>query len=133
MSGLSLAMDGSKIEVRKTVSSFLVKIGIFANLKGFEYILSSVDEVVENPYCLHAITKVLYPKIAQKYSTTVCGVERNIRNAIEIAYNKGKLFDVVNTYYGGNLSKYEKPTNGEFIAFLASVVVMGCWYLMVVR
>lgn len=111
-------------EVRKTVGRFLVRIGLFANLKGFDYILSAVDEVFDNPSCLHSITKLLYPKIAQKFNTTVCGVERNIRNAIEIAYNKGKLFEVANTFYGGNFSKYEKPTNGEFIAFIMSVLVI---------
>ena len=109
-----------KVEVVK----FLFKIGLFANLKGFDYILSAVGEVVEDPSCLHSVTKSLYPKIAKNFNTTVCGVERNIRNAIEVAYNKGKFFEVANTYYGGNFSKYEKPTNSEFIAFIMSIIFL---------
>ena len=107
-------------EVKKSVGKFLVRIGLFANLKGFNYILSAVDEVLANPTCLNSIMKELYPKIAQKFNVTTSGVERNIRNAIEVAYNKGKLFAVANTFYGANFAKYEKPTNGEFLAFIFS-------------
>lgn len=114
--GCNVASSGNKI-----VSTFLIKIGMFPNLKGFSYLISAVKEVVENPLIIHSITKALYPKVAEKYNTTVVSVERNIRNAIEIACNKGKFYTVANAYYNGNFTKYEKPTNGEFIAFLSSV------------
>ncbi|MBE5741717.1 MAG: hypothetical protein E7360_00140 [Clostridiales bacterium] len=105
----------------KVINNFFIKIGLYANLKGFNYLLSAVEEVLKLPESIHSLTKVLYPKIAEKYSTTVCGVEKNIRNAIETAYTKGKLQQVANTFYGANFGKYEKPTNGEFIAFLTNI------------
>jgi two-component system response regulator (stage 0 sporulation protein A) len=105
----------------KEITSFFVKIGLYANLKGFDYLICAVEEVLKYPELLHSMTKVLYPKVAERFSTTACGVERNIRNAIEIACNRGKLCSVANLYYGGNFAKYEKPTNGEFIAFLINI------------
>lgn len=105
----------------KEISSFFTKIGLYANLKGFDYLMCAVEEVLKRPECIHSVTKTLYPKIAERFSTTSCGVERNIRNAIDIACNRGKLCSVANLYYGGNFGKYEKPTNSEFIAFLLNI------------
>ncbi|MBR2336621.1 MAG: sporulation initiation factor Spo0A C-terminal domain-containing protein [Clostridia bacterium] len=109
----------------KNVGMFLTKIGLFSNLKGYSYLISAVQEVVNDPMMMHAITKRLYPKVAVKFNTTPVSVERNIRNAIEIACNKGKFYLVANAYYNANFTKYERPTNGEFIAFLTSVVFLG--------
>lgn len=106
----------------KQVGLFLTRVGMFPNLKGFAYLLSAVKEVLNDPFIIHSITKRLYPKVAEKFNTTPVSVERNIRNAIEIACNKGKLYLVANAYYNANFTKYEKPTNGEFIAFLVSTV-----------
>ena len=101
---------------------FLNRIGMFPNLKGYTYLLTAVNEIIKEPSLMYSITKVLYPKIASIFSTTPNGVERGIRNAIEVTCNKGKLYMVANTYYNGNFTKYEKPTNGEFIAFLVCLV-----------
>ncbi len=105
----------------KKIVIFLNKIGMFPNLKGYAYLLSAVKEIEKDPFVMHSITKGLYPRIAKAFSTTPNGVERSIRNAIEIACNKGKLCTVANACYNGNFSKYEKPTNGEFIAFLVCI------------
>ena len=106
----------------KQVGLFLTRVGMFPNLKGFAYLISAVKEVLNDPLIIHSITKRLYPKVAEVFNTTAISVERNIRNTIEVACNKGKMYLVANTYYNANFTKYEKPTNGEFIAFLASVV-----------
>ncbi|MBR2384238.1 MAG: sporulation initiation factor Spo0A C-terminal domain-containing protein [Clostridia bacterium] len=108
--------------VGKRVGLFLTRVGLFSNLKGYNYLVCAVREVVLEPLIIHSITKRLYPKIAEIFNTTSVSVERNIRNAIEIACNKGKLYTVANACYNANFTKYEKPTNGEFIAFLASVI-----------
>lgn len=110
--------DECVAQLCKSVGEFLNKIGMFSNLKGHTYLLSAIKELASEPMIMHAITKELYPRIAKNFCTTPVGVERGIRNAIEVTFNKGKLYSVANTYYNGNFSKYEKPTNGEFIAFL---------------
>ena len=120
-----MSFEGEKIEteeILKRVSVFLTRVGLFPNLKGYAYLVCAVKEVLSDPLIIHAITKRLYPKVAEIFNTTTVSVERNIRNAIEVACNKGKLYLVANAYYNANFTKYEKPTNGEFIAFLASAV-----------
>jgi two-component system response regulator (stage 0 sporulation protein A) len=106
----------------KRVGVFLTRVGMFPNLKGYAYLVCAVREVINEPLIIHAITKRLYPRVAEIFNTTAVSVERNIRNAIEVACNKGKLYLVANTYYNANFTKYEKPTNGEFIAFLTSIM-----------
>ena len=113
--------EGLTNEGVRAVRSFLFKIGLYSNLMGFDFLVCAVGEVLNNPRCLHYITKQLYPSVARKFATTPTSVERNIRNAIEAAYNRGKLREIANTYYGANFSKYEKPTNGEFISFIANI------------
>lgn len=105
-------------ELCKRADVFLNRIGMFSNLKGYTYLLSAIKELAKDPLIMHSITKELYPRVAKNFQATPIGVERSIRNAIETTCNKGKLYLVANTYYNGNFSKYEKPTNGEFIAFL---------------
>ncbi len=109
-------------KVYAIVNGFFTKIGLYPNLKGHDYLLYAVEEVFKNPNYLHSVTKNLYPTVAKRFETTACGVERNIRNAIEVVFNRGKLQSVANGYYGGNFDKYEKPTNSEFIGFLMSLV-----------
>ena len=113
------------VEGVRAVRGFFFKIGLYSNLMGFDYLICAVGEVFHNPRCLHSITKDLYPKIAKQFKTTATGVERNIRNAIETACNRGKLREIANTFYGANFSKYEKPTNGEFISFITNIARMG--------
>ena len=87
----------------RAVRSFLFKIGLYSNLMGFDYLVCAVGEVFKNPNCLHSITKQLYPSIARKFETTPTGVERNIRNAIETAYNKGYKFTICRFFIFRNL------------------------------
>lgn len=106
--------------VRK-IADFFTKIGLFANLAGYNFLLSAVRYSLNSPELLLKVTTRLYPKIAENYHTTTKAVERNIRNAIETACIKGKIFEVANKYYGGNFSANDKPTNSEFIAYLTTI------------
>ena len=106
----------------KTIYDFLIKIGIYPKLKGFDLLVYAVITVLKNPIYIHSITTTLYPTIAKAFEVSVACVERNMRNAIETAYNGGKLQEVANKLYGGNFKKYEKPTNGEFISYMVSIV-----------
>lgn len=105
--------------IRK-VSGFFTKIGIFANLSGHNFMLSAVKRCVADPTLLQNISSRLYPAIAKEFNTTPSAVERGIRNAITVAFEKGKLNRTANNYYGANFGITEKPTNSEFIAYLTT-------------
>ncbi len=111
---------GKKMELR--LVEFFTKVGLYSNLTGYSYLLTAVEKSVDSPSLLQRITKGLYPTVALEHGTSAELVERNIRNAIEVIYNRGKLYKVANSFYGGNFEKNEKPSNGEFIAFLTTIV-----------
>ena len=105
--------------VRK-VSGFFTKIGIFANLAGHNYMLAAVKLCVADPTLLHSVSSRLYPAIAKEFNTTPSAVEKGIRNAIAVAFEKGKLNRTANSFYGANFDPHEKPTNSEFLAYLTT-------------
>lgn len=83
---------------------------------------------VDNPAIINAITKSLYPTIARRFDTTSSKVERAIRHAIEVAWNRGKI-ENINSIFGVKVyTSSEKPTNGEFIALLADKMLLECAY-----
>ncbi|MEA4899958.1 sporulation transcription factor Spo0A [Bacillota bacterium Meth-B3] len=104
------------------VTNLFLTIGIPAHIKGYQYLREAVKMVIENHEMLGRITKELYPGIARRYSTTASKVERAMRHAIEVAWNRGRL-DSINRMYGYKVfSPDDKPTNGEFIAMVADKV-----------
>lgn len=101
------------------VTKMIREIGIPAHIKGYQYIREGIMMSVKDPEILNYITKYLYPTIAKKYHTTTSSVERAIRHAIEVAWNRGKL-DSMETLFGYNVNSGKgKPTNSEFIALIA--------------
>lgn len=101
------------------VTKLIREIGIPAHIKGYQYIREGIIMSVKDPEMLNYITKFLYPTIAQKYRTTTSSVERAIRHAIEVAWDRGKL-DSMEELFGYNVNSGKgKPTNSEFIALLA--------------
>ena len=103
---------------KKIVDIFL-SIGISAHLQGYQYLKEAIKLVIKNPELINCITKKLYPAVAEIFETTPCRVERGIRHALEVAYDKGKIVQL-NKIYGIEIfTKEEKPTNSEFIAILA--------------
>lgn len=101
------------------VTKIMREIGIPAHIKGYQYIREGIKMAVKDPEILNYITKFLYPSIAKKYHTTTSSVERAIRHAIEVAWNRGKM-DCLERIFGYNVNSGKgKPTNSEFIALLA--------------
>ena len=84
----------------------------------------AVKQVMERPNLINAITKELYPAVAREFDTTASKVERAIRHAIEVAWNRGKI-ENINEIFGYNIyTKNDKPTNGEFIALIADKLMI---------
>ncbi|MBQ8149966.1 MAG: sporulation transcription factor Spo0A [Clostridia bacterium] len=101
------------------LGSLFLTIGIPAHIKGYNYLRHAVKMVVERPDLMSRITKELYPGIAKHFGTSASKVERAIRHAIEVAWNRGRI-ETLNSAFGCRVCTPEdKPTNGEFIAMLA--------------
>ena len=97
-------------------------IGIPAHIKGYQYLRDSILLAVRDNDIINSITKILYPTIAQKYETTSSRVERAIRHAIEVAWNRGNT-DTLTDLFGYTISNGKgKPTNSEFIALIADEI-----------
>ena len=112
-----LKIDAFGIELR--VTQILHEIGVPAHIKGYHYLRDSIIMSVERPEIINAVTKQLYPSVAKKYQTTSSRVERAIRHAIEVAWDRGDV-DVLNSYFGYTIHNDRgKPTNSEFIAMIS--------------
>lgn len=108
-----------KLELESEITSLLHEIGIPAHIKGYMYLRTAILETYLNVDFLGQITKVVYPEIARKYSTTSSRVERAIRHAIEVAWNRGNI-DAIDDIFGYTISASKaKPTNSEFIAMIS--------------
>ena len=106
---------GLKIEV----TEILHQIGVPAHIKGYHYLRDSIIMAVEDPEIINAVTKQLYPSVAKTYETTSSRVERAIRHAIEVAWDRGDV-DILNSYFGYTIQNTRgKPTNSEFIAMIS--------------
>lgn len=108
-----------KLDLESEITSLLHEIGIPAHIKGYMYLRTAILETYLNVDFLGQITKVLYPEIARKYGTTASRVERAIRHAIEVAWNRGNI-DAIDDIFGYTISASKaKPTNSEFIAMIS--------------
>lgn len=110
------------------ISNIFISVGIPAHIKGYQFLREGIKLAVDNPPIINSITKSLYPTIATKFDTTSSKVERAIRHAIEVAWNRGKI-ENINSLFGIKVySSSDKPTNGEFIALLADKMLLECAY-----
>ncbi len=101
------------------ITEILHQIGVPAHIKGYNYLRDSILMSIENPEIINAVTKRLYPSVAKKYETTSSRVERAIRHAIEVAWDRGDV-DILNSYFGYTIHNDRgKPTNSEFIAMIS--------------
>jgi two-component system response regulator (stage 0 sporulation protein A) len=106
------------------ITNIIHEIGVPAHIKGYFYLREAILMVIEDMDLLGAVTKELYPSIAEKYKTTPSRVERAIRHAIEVAWNRGCV-DTINTLFGYTIHADKgKPTNSEFIAMVADKIKM---------
>ncbi|MBE6752574.1 MAG: sporulation transcription factor Spo0A [Ruminococcaceae bacterium] len=109
--------NDQNIEV--TISEIMHQIGVPAHIKGYQYLREAIKRSVNDPEMLNSVTKILYPTVAKTFSTTSSRVERAIRHAIEVAWDRGDV-DVLSSYFGYTIqSQRGKPTNSEFIAMIA--------------
>lgn len=101
------------------VTSIIHEIGVPAHIKGYQYLREAILIAVDNMDVINAVTKVLYPEVAHRYGTTASRVERAIRHAIEVAWDRGDL-ETLQKYFGYTVNGTKgKPTNSEFIAMIA--------------
>ncbi len=106
------------------ISSIFTTIGIPPHIKGFVYLREGIKMAVEEPSIINKVTKELYPKIGEKYSTSASKVERAIRHAIEVAWNRGRT-DAISSVFGARVYiGNERPTNSEFIALVADKLIL---------
>ncbi|PTQ57138.1 MAG: Stage 0 sporulation two-component response regulator (Spo0A) [Candidatus Carbobacillus altaicus] len=106
-------------QLEAKITALLHEIGVPAHIKGYIYLREAIAKVYHRIDYLGSITKALYPEIAEMYGTLPTRVERSIRHAIEVAWQRGNL-DTLAKYFGATVSQYKaKPTNSEFIAMLA--------------
>ena len=106
-------------DMEAQVTKIIHQIGVPAHIKGYQYLRTAILMTIEDNDIINSVTKVLYPTVAKKYQTTTSRVERAIRHAIEVAWDRGDI-DTLNSYFGYTIQNSRgKPTNSEFIAMIA--------------
>lgn len=112
----------NKLEIE--ITNVIHELGVPAHIKGYFYLREAIYMVINDVELLSAVTKVLYPTIAEKFDTTASRVERAIRHAIEVAWNRGCV-ETLNSLFGYTIPREKgKPTNSEFIAMIADKLRM---------
>ena len=112
------------VTIEEKISEIFISIGIPPHIKGYGYLREGIKMTIETPYIINSVTKELYPSIAKKFATTPSKVERAIRHAIEVAWNRGRI-DAINAIFGARIYLgSEKPTNSEFIALVADKLIL---------
>jgi len=113
------SIDVYKNNLQISITKILHELGVPSHIKGYQYIREGISIIYENPEVIGGITKELYPDIAEKYETTVSRVERAIRHAIEVSWNRGN-WDLMEEIFGHSVDiDKAKPTNSEFIVTVA--------------
>lgn len=113
----SETLNVNKLELM--ITEILHQIGVPAHIKGYHYLRDAIMMAVNDTEVINSVTKLLYPSVAKKYQTTASRVERAIRHAIEVAWDRGNV-DVFDSYFGYTIQNSRgKPTNSEFIAMIS--------------
>ncbi len=121
-SGTPLSRREADLEA--TVTEIIHEIGVPAHIKGYQYLREAIILTIQDMDVINAVTKVLYPEVAKRYNTTPSRVERAIRHAIEVAWDRGDI-EVLQKYFGYTVSNIKgKPTNSEFIAMIADSLTL---------
>ncbi len=112
------------VSIDEKISNIFISIGIPPHIKGYQYLREGIKMAIENPAIINSVTKELYPEIGRKFATTASKVERAIRHAIEVAWNRGRV-DAINAIFGVRVYiGSERPTNSEFIALVADKLIL---------
>lgn len=119
VTGLSGIQERKTDDLELTVSEIMHQIGVPAHIKGYQYLRRAIIFAIEDDEMMSSVTKLLYPTVAKEFKTTPSRVERAIRHAIEVAWDRGDV-DVLSSYFGYTIQNSRgKPTNSEFIAMIA--------------
>ena len=111
-------------QLEEKITNIFITVGIPAHIKGYQFLREAIKMAIDNPDIINSITKRLYPSIAERFETSSSKVERAIRHAIEVAWNRGKI-ENINSLFGIRVyTNNEKPTNGEFIALVADKMLI---------
>ncbi len=111
-------------QLEEKITNIFITVGIPAHIKGYQFLREAIKLAIANPEIINSITKKLYPSIAERFDTSASKVERAIRHAIEVAWNRGKI-ENINQLFGITVyTNNEKPTNGEFIALVADKMLI---------
>ncbi len=106
-------------DIESRVTSIIHDVGVPAHIKGYSYLRYSIVSVIRDGRLIESITKLLYPAVAKEFNTSPSRVERAIRHAIEVAWDRGDT-DTLNSIFGFTINQAKgKPTNSEFIAMIA--------------
>lgn len=114
-----ITVDKSKLNLEAQVTNIIHDVGVPAHIKGYQYLRDGIIMAVKDIEVINQITKQLYPDLAKKYKTTPSRVERAIRHAIEVAWNRGQIEAMENIFGYTVNSNRGKPTNSEFIAMIS--------------
>lgn len=110
--------------LEEKITNIFITVGIPAHIKGYQYLREAIKMSIDNPEIINSITKKLYPSIAERFETSASKVERAIRHAIEVAWNRGKIENINTVFQLKVYDANEKPTNGEFIALVADKMII---------
>lgn len=114
--------ETKSFDLEQDVTDMIHEIGVPAHIKGYQYLREAIMMSVKDSEMMGSITKILYPTIAKRYQTTSSRVERAIRHAIEVAWNRGRM-ETLDDMFGYTINTGKgKPTNSEFIALIADKI-----------
>ncbi len=117
-------VKNNELSLEEKITNIFITVGIPAHIKGYQFLREAIKMTVHDPKIINNITKKLYPSIADIYDTSASKVERAIRHAIEVAWNKGKIENINDVFGLKVYDTNEKPTNGEFIALVADKMLL---------
>ena len=116
-----------QMSLDKKISNIFITIGVPPHIKGYQYLREAIKICINDTEIISSITKRLYPDVAKKFNTSASKVERAIRHAIEVCWNRGKIDNINNLFGSKVFTKNDRPTNGEFIALIADKLLLdGC-------
>lgn len=120
--GIPSSVHNTAPDLEVIVTEMIHQLGVPAHIKGYHYLRMAIMYSVQDPEMLESVTKLMYPTVAKQFSTTPSRVERAIRHAIEIAWDRGDI-DILNSFFGYTVNTGKgKPTNSEFIALIVDKI-----------
>lgn len=118
----SRKLNDDEDDVEVLISNIMHQIGVPAHIKGYHYLRSAIIHCIDDTQMMSSVTKILYPTIAKEFNTTASRVERAIRHAIEVAWDRGDV-ETLSQYFGYTIhAQRGKPTNSEFIAMISDTI-----------